>query len=155
MHWRFVLVVDHWGYIEHVAIGKIIHQRGGSLKPWNCTDLVVHSSRHWGALFALDGNNHHVIHKGGKFAHPKGGRPDAGNHTTVNLHSDEHAAMKFGFFSPSNLNTEVLVYGYPKMIGKWKIIHMVLNPSAEHTFTLMVKVGKSKTESRTCGFEYS
>ncbi|XP_052280331.1 uncharacterized protein LOC127878010 isoform X2 [Dreissena polymorpha] len=155
MHWRFVPVVDHWGYIEHVASGKVVHPRGGSLTPGDHTDLVVDSARHWGALFALDCNNHHVIHKGGKFAHPKGGRPDAGDHTTINLHWEQHDAMKFGFFSPSNPNKEVLVYGYPKMFGKWKIIHMVLNPSAEHTFTLEVKVGMSKTESKTSGFEYS
>ncbi|KAH3846805.1 hypothetical protein DPMN_089112 [Dreissena polymorpha] len=63
--------------------------------------------------------------------------------------------MEFGCVSPSNLNQEVLVYGATKLFGKWKIIHMVLNPTAGHLLTLQVKVGKSTTESRKTAFEYS
>lgn len=154
MHWTFEKVEDHWGYIKHVSSGKIIHPKGGSLTPGNYTKLLLHSDRHYGALFALDAANDHVIHKGGRFAHPDGGEPNPDNGTTVLLHSDVHDAMRFQFVSTSNPNKEVLVYGNPTLMGKWKIINMVCNPLAEHIDTLEVKVGKSTTESKKSSFEY-
>ncbi|KAH3846789.1 hypothetical protein DPMN_089096 [Dreissena polymorpha] len=63
--------------------------------------------------------------------------------------------MEFCFVSPWNVFQEVLVYGAPKLAGKWKIVHKVLNPTAGHQFTLQVKVGKSTIESKTKGFKYS
>lgn len=154
MYWTFEKVTDYWGYIKHVSSGKIIHPSGGSLNPGNTTNLVLHSDRHFGALFALDEANHHVIHKGGRFAHPKGGKPDPGNTTQVVLHSDVHDAMKFLFVSTSDPNKEVQVYGKPTVVGKWKIINMVLNPMAEHTEEFKITIGRSKTESTTSSFKY-
>ncbi|XP_072043958.1 galactose-binding lectin-like [Amphiura filiformis] len=154
MHWTFEPVEGHWGYIKHVTSGKVIHPYGGSLTPGNNTKLVLHGDRHYGALFALDAVNDHVIHKGGRFAHPYGGSPNPGNNTQVVLHSDVHDAMRFQFVSTTDSNKEVLVYGSPTMAGKWKIINLVKNPKAEHTAQLTIKVGKSKTETTTSSFQY-
>ncbi|WAR29326.1 LEC-like protein [Mya arenaria] len=155
MYWRFCKETDYWGYIEHVNSGKVIHPHGGGRSPANGTKLVVHGGRHYGALFALDGKNDHVIHKDGKYAHPENGRPDPGNSTKVVLHSDVHDAMRFQFVSPKDPSKNILVYGSPNVIGKWEIINAVINPRAEHKSTISVKIGKSKTNSTTSTFEYT
>lgn len=155
MYWTFERVVDHWGYIKHVSSGKIIHPLGGRLSPGNDTELVLHSDRQWGALFALDATHDHVIHKGGRYAHPYTGNPNPRNETHVVLHSDVHDAMRFQFVSTSDPSMEVLVYGKPTLVGKWKIINMVRNPLAEHMDTIQVKIGRSETESRKTSFQYS
>ncbi|XP_053384951.1 galactose-binding lectin-like [Mercenaria mercenaria] len=154
MHWTFEKVTGHWGYIKHVSSGKIIHPEHGSLNPGNGTKLVLHSDRHWAALFALDSANDYVIHKGGRYAHPVGGSPNPSKGTTVVLHSGVHDAMRFQFVSTSDRNEEVLVYGNPTMVGKWKMLYMVLNPIAEHVEQLQMKIGKSATESVTGSFKY-
>ncbi|XP_072051577.1 uncharacterized protein [Amphiura filiformis] len=156
-----IICTGHWNQLMAIGVHqacfqwKIIHPKKGSLTPGNGTQLVLHSDRHYAALFALDAVNDHVIHKGGRFAHPKGGSPNPGDNTKVELHSDVHDAMRFKFVSPTNPNEEVLVYGYPTMGGKWKIINMVKDPKAEHTVQLEVSIGKSNTESSTSSFQYS
>ena len=61
---RFVPVegFGHFGYIEHVARGKIVHPKGGSIDPGNDTRLVYHSDRHAGALFAFDEEDERIMH---------------------------------------------------------------------------------------------
>ena len=69
---RFVPVegFGHFGCIEHVSSGKIVHPRGGSLDPDNNTGLVYHSDHHAGALFAFDEENERIMHRGGKIWQP-------------------------------------------------------------------------------------
>ncbi|VDI44685.1 Hypothetical predicted protein [Mytilus galloprovincialis] len=154
-HFVFDIEDDHWGYIRHVASGKVIHPYGGWLNPGNNTELVLHQDRHGGALFCIDSANDTIMHKGGKFVHSRGGKkPNPGNNTRVCLHEDQHYAMRFECVSPYNTSEEVLVYGKPTLLGKWKIINMIIDPTAEHKHTLQYKVGKSKTESTSYSFEF-
>ncbi|XP_076090033.1 galactose-binding lectin-like [Mytilus galloprovincialis] len=154
MHFTFEVEDDHWGYIVHVASGKVIHPYGGGLNPGNDTDLVLHEDRHAGALFCIDSANDAIMHKGGKFVHPRGGSHNPGNDTRVCLHQGQHYATKFECVSPHNTSEEVLVYGAPTLLGKWKIINMVINPAAVHKHTFEYKVGKSKTESTSYSFTF-
>lgn len=153
MHWTFEKDHDHWGYIKHVNSGLVIHPATGTSPPTNYTGLLLHSGRHYGALFALDAVNHHVMHKLGKFAHPQGGGLFPENNTPVELHEGIHDGMKFEFVSPSDPKIPVFVYGTPKVVGKWKIINMVLDPKAEHTQDLEVRVGLSKTEGSSSSIQ--
>jgi hypothetical protein len=86
-----------FGYIEHVASGKIVHPSGGSADPGNNTQLVYHEDRHHGALFEFDEEACVIKHIGGKIWHPHGGSPNPKNDTKCVLHSDRHAAAKFYF----------------------------------------------------------
>ena len=63
---RFVPVegFGHFGYIEQVSSGKIVHPLGGSLSPGDNTSVVYHSARHAGALFAFDEEDEHIMHRG-------------------------------------------------------------------------------------------
>ncbi|WAR11587.1 LEC-like protein [Mya arenaria] len=155
MHWRFCKEKDYWGYIEHVGSGKCIHPQSGILSPENGEKLVLHGDRHYGALFALDGKNNHIIHTGGRYAHPESGGHSPSNGNKVVLHSDKHNNMLFQFVSPQDQSKEVLVYGSPNVTGKWEIINAVIDPKAEHKSKISVKIGKSKTESTTSTFEYN
>lgn len=154
MFWTFEKIVDQWGYIKHVKSGMIIHPDGGSLNPEKDTRLVLSGDRHWGALFALDETNNQIIHKGGKIAHPEGDRANPKDQTRVVLNSDINDAIRFQFVATDSPNKEVFVYDKPMVIGTWKIIHMVLNPIAEHSQTIKTKVGRSETESSKSAFKY-
>lgn len=155
MHFDFDVVEGAWGYIRHVSSGKIIHPWGGSLSPGNNTQLVLHQDRHSGALFAMDEVNNQIIHKGGKYFHPYGGSHNPSNDTGLVLHGDKHEGMKFVFVSPTNANQKVLVYGKPTVAGSWKIINAVINPKAQHNYSLQYTVGKSKNESSSSEFKFS
>lgn len=146
---RFVPVegFGHFGYIEHVSSGKIVHPLGGSLTPENDTRLVYHSDRHAGALFAFDEEGEHIMHRDGKIWHPFGGSAYPDNNTPCVLHSDVHDAAKFYF---GNLDgTEISPYPNPQLSGTWKIVKAFVTPKASHTFEQKYKVGKSLTRSST------
>ena len=68
LEFRFVAVegAGHFGYIEQVKSGKIVHPKEDSLKPSNNTHLVLRSERHAGALFGFDESNNLIWHKHGK-----------------------------------------------------------------------------------------
>ena len=85
----------HYGYIKHVASGKIVHPEDGSLDPKNETKLVYHSDHHVGALFAFDEEDERIIHRSGKIWHPLYGSPNPDNDKPCLLHSDVHDAAKF------------------------------------------------------------
>ena len=87
----------HFGYIKHVASGKIVHLSGGSIKPGNDTHLVYHENRHNSALFEFDEEDYVINHIGGKIWHPCGESANPRNDTKCVLHSDQHAAAKFYF----------------------------------------------------------
>ena len=146
---RFVPVegFGHFGYIEHVPSGKIVHPRGGSLDPWNNTKLVYRSDRHAGALFAFDEENERIMHRGGKIWQPRGGSPNPGDDTRCVLHSDVHDAAKFYFGKLDG--TPISPYPTPKLCGTWKMIKAVINPAASHEFQQRYKVGKSFSSSKT------
>lgn len=146
---RFVPVegFGHFGYIEHVSSGKIVHPDGGHLDPGNDTSLVYHSDRHAGALFAFNQEDERIMHRGGKIWHPLGGSPNPGNDTPCVLHSAVHDAAKFYF---GNLDgTEISPYPHPNLSGTWKVVKAFINPMASHTFTQTYKVGKVLTRSMT------
>ena len=146
---RFVAVPDagHFGYIEHVSSGKVVHPSGGSLKPGNNTQLVYHSGRHAGALFAFDDENERIIHRDGKIWHPKGGSPNPGNDTVVVLHEGRHDGARF-YFVDTSMN-RVSPYPYPNLSGDWKIVNAIIDPLATHTFRYTVKIGQSTTKTVT------
>ena len=147
---RFVPVegFGHFGYIEHVSSGKIVHPRGGKLNPGNGTKLVYHSDRHAAALFAFDEENERIVHRDGKIVwHPQGGSPNPGNGTACVLHSDIHDAAKFYFGKLDG--TEISPYPKPNLSGTWKVVKAFIDPKASHTFTQTYKVGKVLTRSTT------
>ena len=149
LQFRFVAVdgAGHFGYIEHVSSGKIVHPKGGSLDPGNDTNLVLHSNRHAGALFGFDEENIVIMHKGGKIWHPKGGKPDPGNDTPLVLNSDRHDAAKFFF---GNLGGDCISpYPTPNLSGDWKLLQAFVTPLADHTYSVTYTVGKSVTKSQT------
>ena len=146
---RFVPVrsYGHFGYIEHVSSGKIVHPKGGSLDPGNDTRLVYHSDRHSGALFGFDEEGCEIKHIGGKIWHPQGGSPNPGNNTTCVLHSDRHAAARF-YFGDINGNP-LSPYPSPNLNGDWKVLRAFITPEASHTYTVKYTVGRSQTRSTT------
>ena len=87
----------HFGYIEHVASGKIVHPSGGSVDPGNDTHLVYHEDRHHNALFEFDEEGCVIKHTGGKIWHPRGGSANPKNDTKCVLHNDWHVAARFYF----------------------------------------------------------
>ena len=119
---RFAPVPDQgrFGYIEHVASGKIIHPSGGSAKPGNDTYLVYDEGRHHGALFEFDEEDYVIKHIGGKIWHPRGGSANPKNDTKCVLHSDRHAAAKFYFGDISG--KPISPYPSANLSGSGKII---------------------------------
>ena len=97
LQFRFVAVdgAGHYGYIEHVSSGKVVHPYCGSLDPDNDTNLVLHSDRHAGALFGFDEDNAVILHRGGKRWHPARGRPLPVNDTPLVLHEEHHDGARF------------------------------------------------------------
>ena len=63
LQFRFVPVESfgHFGYIEHVSSRKTVHP--SFTTAWG-TQLVFHSDRHAGALFAFDEENERILYKG-------------------------------------------------------------------------------------------
>lgn len=148
LKFRFLPVqgFGHFGYIEHVASGKIVHPSGGELYPGNNTFLIYHSDRHAGALFAFDEDDR-IIHKGGKIWHPLGGYPNPGDNTFCVLHSDAHDSAKF-YFGDFN-GTEISPYPNPNLSGTWKVVKAYINPKATHTFTQKYNIGKTLSKTVT------
>lgn len=146
---RFVPVQGHghFGYIEHVSSGKIVHPCGGGLDPGNDTALVYHGDRHSGALFGFNEEGYEIMHIGGKIWHPEGGSPNPGNDTTCVLHSGRHAAARF-YFGDLNGNP-MSPYPSPNLSGDWKLVRAFVTPETSHTYTITYKVGKSQTRSMT------
>ena len=144
---RFVPVNGrgHFGYIEHVSSGKVVHPKGGRLDPNNDTDLVYHSDRHFGALFGFNEEDNTIIHIGGKIWHPKGGLPNPFNDNPCVLHSDKHLAAKF-YFGDIN-GTPMSPYPSPNLSGDWKMIKHI-EPNTSDLF-IRYKVGKSQTKTIT------
>ena len=122
---RFVPVQGqgHFGYIEHVSSGKIIHPLGGSVKPGNDTHLIYHEDRHHGALFEFDEEDYIIKHIGGKIWHPHGGSANPKNDTKCVLHSDRHAAAKFYFGDISG--KPISPYPSANLSGSGKVISQV------------------------------
>ncbi|CAB3997468.1 c Gal-specific lectin [Paramuricea clavata] len=109
----------HFGYIQHVSSGKIVHPQDGRLDCGENTHLVYHSDRHGGALFAFN-EGERIVHKGGKIWHPEGGALNPGNDTLCLLHSDAHHAAKFYF---GDLNgTKMSPYPDPSLSGSWEMV---------------------------------
>ena len=150
MHWRFLPTEGIYGYIQHVQSGKVIHPKGGDHLPKDDTALVLHEARHAACLFALDTERNWIIHKSGLKVHPLGGRAFLLNGVSMILNPGEHDAMTWIFMDPKHPEQELAegsIYGKPTVFAKWEIVNMILNPIAKHDVTLMIKHGKSNTQS--------
>lgn len=154
MYFTFDVIEGVWGYIRHVTSGKIFHPYDQSLHPSNTSKVVLHSDRHAAALFAIDQVNDLMIHKGGQRVNTKGADPNPKRNTCVRLRDTEDDAGKWLFVSPQDPDKEVLVYGSPTLTGEWNIIHMVLNPVAEHISTVEIKHGMSTNHSSRSTFQF-
>ena len=149
LQFRFVAVdgAGHFGYIEHVKSGKIVHPKGGSLDPPNDTRLVLHSGRHAGCLFGFDEANHGILHKCGRYWHPKGGSPAPEDNTSIVVYDTLHDGAKF-YFGDINKNP-ISPYPEPNLSGDWKLLRAYITPLADHTYSERYKVGRSETDSET------
>ena len=149
LQFRFVAVegAGHYGYIEHVSSGKIVHPKGGSLNPDDNTHLVFHSGRHAGCLFGFDEANNLILHKSGKYWHPRGGSPSPGNDTPVVVHHGYHDGEKFYFGDIDG--KAISPYPQPNLSGDWQLLQAFITPMADHTYNVKYKIGRSKTESQT------
>ena len=149
LQFRFVPAegFGHFGYIEHVSSEKVVHPLGGSLDPDNDTDLVLHSARHAGALFAFDVEDERIRHRSGKIWHPFHGSPYPDNDTPCVLHAGVHDAAKF--YIGTLDGTPISPYPNPNLAGTWKVIKAFIDPKTSHIFSQNYKVGKSLTSSVT------
>ena len=133
----------HFGYIEHVSSGKVVHPCGGSLNPGENTCLVLHSDRHHAALFQFNEFDKTLIHKGGKAWHPSGGSPNPANNTYCVLHSTRHSAAQF-YFGDIN-GVPMSPYSSVKLTGNWKVLKAFITPKATHKYKVNYKTGRSLT----------
>ena len=137
----------HFGYIEHVSSGKIVHPSGGSLNPGENTKLVLHSDRHHAALFRFNEADNTLIHKGGKTWHPSGGSPNPSDNTSCVLHSTSHDAAMFYFGGIDGV--PMSPYTSLNVIGNWTVLKAFITPKVTHTYSMTYKVGRSQTTSFT------
>ena len=137
----------HFGYIEHVSSGKIVHPSGGSLNPGENTKLVLHSDRHHAALFRFNEADNTLKHKGGKTWHPSGGSPNPSNDTSCVLHSTSHDAAMFYFGGIDGV--PMSPYTSPNVTGNWKVIEAFVTPKATRNYGMTYKVGRSQITTFT------
>ena len=149
LQFRFVAVdgSGHFGYIEHVSSGKIVHPKGGSLNPPNQTHLVLCSGRHAGCLFGFNEADIGILHKCGRYWHPLGGKPNPENDTSVVVCDGLHDGAKF-YFGDINKNP-ISPYPEPNLSGDWKLLQAYMTPLADHTYSETYKVGRSATDTTT------
>jgi hypothetical protein len=138
----------HFGYIEHVPSGLIVHPKRGGANPRNDTVLVYQSGKHDGALFAFDEENSRIVHKAGKIWHPKGGKLSPSNDNACVLHSDVHKAAKF-YFGNSNGDPISPYPDKPELGGDWKILVAFTTPEASSSEVHDYQTGRSLTKSVT------
>jgi hypothetical protein len=141
---RFILIdrVNRYGYIEHVASGKIVHPKG-NMNPQDNTTLVLLPDQHDGALFTFDEQDQHIRHKGGKIWHPKGGSQNPSNNTICVLHSHEHAGAKF-YFGDDKGKAISPYPETPKLSGDWESIAKFVDPRESQSYTVKYKSGISQ-----------
>lgn len=138
----------HFGYIEHVSSGKVVHPLGGRLDPVENARLVLHRDRHDAALFGFNEADKTIIHKGGhKIWHPIDGLPNPSNNTPCVLHSSENDAAKFYF---GDINGDpISPYPDRNLSGDWKLLKAFVDPLATHTYSVTYKTGHSEEETDT------
>jgi len=113
MKFSFIPVDREWGYLKHMASGKIVRPLGGSENPDNFTPLVVHEKACPGALFAIDQINDCFVHKSGKFVHPQSlmDKPSSEAETGLILHHEKRRYIQFQIVSPYNTEQEFFLNG--------------------------------------------
>lgn len=143
---RFVAVPEcsHFGYIEHVSSGKIVHP-SGYIDPGNNSSLLWHTDRHVGCLFAFDLENNYIIHSSGKIWHPYGGNPVPANNSQLVLHVGRHEGARF-YFVDTNMK-RASPYPPPHLDHEWRLIGSSIDPQEPHQLSVTYKVGmfRSKT----------
>jgi hypothetical protein len=152
---RFVPVpiykAGHFGFIQHVSSGKIVHPHHGKIKPDGDTHLVFHPHKHAGALFAFDEENMHIVHKSGLIWYPKGDRAaNPRDGTAIILCNERNDAAKF-YLGDEKGNP---IPPYPPVHrddidSNWKVVKAFLSPLAAHSFTVKYKTGRMQTKSES------
>lgn len=144
---RFVAVPEcgHFGYIEHVLSGKIVHISGYPFDPGNNSSLIWHTDRHVGCLFAFDLENNYIIHSSGKIWHPYGGNAVPANNAQLVLHAGRHDGARF-YFVDANMK-RASPYPPPHLDHEWRLLGSSLDPQEQHQISITFKVGmyRSKT----------
>jgi len=113
MKFSFIPVDREWGYLKHMASGKIVRPLGGGENPDNFTPLVVHEKACPGALFAIDQINDCFVHKSGKYVHPQSlmDKPFSEAETGLILHHEKRRYIQFQIVSPYNTDQEFFLNG--------------------------------------------
>ncbi|CAL4075524.1 unnamed protein product [Meganyctiphanes norvegica] len=113
MKFSFIPVDREWGYLKHMASGKIVRPLGGSENPDDFTPLVVHEKACPGALFAIDQINDCFVHKSGKFVHPQSlmDKPTSESETGLILHHEKRRYIQFQIVSSYNTDQELFLNG--------------------------------------------
>jgi len=113
MKFSFIPIDKEWGYLKHMASGKIVRPLGGSEKPDDFTPLVVHEKACPGALFAIDQINDCFVHKSGKYVHPQSlmDKPFSEAETGLILHHEKRRYIQFQIVSPYNTDQEFFLNG--------------------------------------------
>lgn len=147
IQFRFIPVKGegHFGYIENVETGRIVHPACGTEPPSNGTLLNFHSARHSGALFTYDALNDAIRHISGKYMH------DGGTYLQLRdgLRSSSH------FQCVNAHDKEIDPCPTPELTGGWQMVNCILDPAANHTYTYSYTTGMSKTLSSTSQHEWS
>ena len=156
MQWKFIHIEGVYGYIQHVASGKIVQPIDSidHINPAKNDLLTVYNNQNSACLFVLDEVRHWIMHKGGLKAHPKGGHPTPDNDTNILLHPDVHDAMTWLFVHPDNPSKEISIYGKPTVTAEWTIVRAIINPIATHEEDVVITQGKSKTKSTSHDFQF-
>ena len=137
----------HFGYIEHVSSGMVVHPYGGKLNPGDNTYLILHEDKHAAALFAFDEDKKLIIHKGsGKVWQSYGGTPNPKNDTCLVLHSKEDDSSKF-YLGDVN-GKAVSPYLPPSLSGDWELVKAFTQPSVV-AVDYTVRIGRVHTKCIT------
>ncbi len=155
IQFRFVPVEGegHFGYLENVVTGRIVHPACSSDAPGNGTGTNFHIARHSGALFAYDASKDAIMHISGKYVHSATGNKFPGNGTKILLWDGLNVGSRFKFVDA--FDQEVDIYPTPTLTGSWRMINCIINAAAEHTYKCSVTIGMSHSQSTTSHHEWS
>lgn len=147
IQFRFIPVEGegHFGYLENVETGRVVHPLSPTEAPPNETPLVFHSARMRKALFAYDSLNDAIVHIGGKYVYPLNGVNYPGDGVAVQLRDGLQAGAHFKFVNESG--QEINPYPVPELSGDWMIVNSVINPAALHTCMYTYTTGRSQSKS--------
>lgn len=153
IQFRFIPVKGegHFGYLENIETGKIVHPLSATAEPKNGTVLVLHSARMRKALFAYDSLNNSIMHISGKYWHPERESSYPSDGLIIVLLNSIYSGFKLVNESGKEINP----YPPPELKGDWKLVNSILNPAASHIYTYSYTTGRSQTQSSTSQHAWS